>query len=287
MLRICTVVFIIIGGLFLNVNSYGFKQPLITVSTNKASTVVGSVFKLEIKVTAEKNAAISWDQCDELFKQSQYFIFLKINDLPYANGSFTHQIYFTSLKPINKPIKELPILVNNWKYPAPNFVVEFKADKIAPTISNIKPVVNTTWTLILKATVFCLSLILGLLAVSYLVYLLIVKWIKVKTPQSFKNASLNKLSELELQIQNENVNSASLVDEIIALLTEYLVDDHVYSHIRLMSEAENEGLIKFNKIIDWSHELKFLPLLAMRQLYPDFVNSARDLIANYQPKTIR
>jgi len=287
MQRFRIVVYIIIGCFFVSTNTYAFKQPVITVEVNKSSPVVGGVFKLQIKIAAEKSTKISWDSCDQLFKGSGNYILLTVNNFPYSDGYFKHEILFTSIKAVHSPIKDLPILIDSQKYAVPPFLIEFKADKAPTKINEIKPIAVTNWGLPLKAALFCILLILILFGLSAFLYFILVIWIKKSAPTALQRNSLSKLSELELKIENDNINTVLLIDEVIALLTEYLIDVNNYSSQQTGADKKVEAKIKFTNVLDRADELKFLPLPAMRLLYPDFIHNIRHIITNYQPKTIR
>ena len=145
------IICIIIGCLLFKVNSYATAQPVVTVSGNTSPVVVGGVFKLEITVTGNKGTLVSWDLCDELFKNSAQFMLLSISSPTSPEGIFKHDILFTTVKPVHMPISSLPLLINKQKVATPGFKINFVADKKPLKLNDLKPNESASWLFTVRA----------------------------------------------------------------------------------------------------------------------------------------
>jgi hypothetical protein len=281
------IICVIIGCLLFKVNSYAVTQPAITVSGNTSPVVVGGVFKLEITVTADKGTVISWDLCDELFKNSAQFMLLSISSPPSPEGTFKHDILFTTVKPVHMPISSLPLLINKQKVATPGFKINFVADRKPLKLNDLKPNESASWKFTFKAIALNGLLLLMLLIVIGASYVYLKKWVNNRVPLTIKKSCLKKLETLERAGESENVNAAVLINQISDLLREYLRLDMLVLGVDDESKVGKEFKTKFDSLISTANEIKFLPGPAVRLLYPEFISEIRDFITNYQPVTIR
>jgi hypothetical protein len=281
------IICIIIGCLLFKVNSYAVTQPVITVSGNTSPVVIGGVFKLEITVTGDKGTVISWDLCDELFKNSAQFMLLSISSPPSSEGTFKHDILFTTVKPVHMPISSLPLVINKQKVATPGFKINFIADKKPSKLNDLKPNEGASWFFTLKAVALNGLLLLILLILIGASYVYLKNWVNNAVPSTIKKNCLKKLASLELAGEQENFNAVILINQISDVLREYLKLDMMVLGIDDENKVAEEFKKKFDKLINTANEIKFLPVPAVRLLYPKLVSETKDFITNYQPVTIK
>jgi len=281
------IICIIIGCLLFKVNSYATAQPVVTVSGNTSPVVVGGVFKLEITVTGNKGTLVSWDLCDELFKNSAQFMLLSISSPTSPEGIFKHDILFTTVKPVHMPISSLPLLINKQKVATPGFKINFVADKKPLKLNDLKPNESASWLFTVRAMALNGLLLLILLALIGASYVYLKNWINHAVPSSIKKDCLKKLASLETAGKNENFNAVLLINQLCDLLREYLRLDMMILGVDDESKVGDEFKTRFDKLINTANEIKFLPGPAVRMLYPEFISEIKDFITNYQPVTIR
>jgi hypothetical protein len=281
------IICIIAGCLLFKVNAYALKQPVITVSGNTSPVVVGGVFKLEITVIADKGTVVSWELCDELFKQSAQYMLLAISSPPSPEGTFKHVILFTTVKPVHMPISSLPLLINKQKVPTPGFKINFIADKKPLKLNDLKPNEGASWLFTVKAFALNGLLLLVLLAVIGASYIYLKKWVNETVPSTIKKNCLKKLESLETAGKKDDFNPVVLINQISDLLREYLRLDMLILGVDDENKVSEEFRTRFYKLINTANEIKFLPGPAVRLLYPEFVSEIRDFITSYQPVTIK
>ncbi len=263
-------------------SSYASKQPIIHVSVNARRTVIGHVIGLKISVEADKNARVSWQLCDELFKQSQQVTLLRVNSTA-AGGYFQHIIAFTSVKPTHLSITALPVIVNTGKFLSPPVSVDFKSDRLPLAIHDIKPIRETNWSNLINAvTKVGLVLVILLLALAT-IYSILVKRITTPAPSILKQNCLKKLSALELVACHQGVTAAIVINQVSDLLSEFLQTEITFSGQRSEISRTDYCNALFDNIRETANRLKFLPQSAATLIYPSFISDIREFIINYKP----
>ncbi len=272
---------VLLGCFFIKIKAVAQTQSPISVSINSATPAIGGVFNLTLTVKGKPSDKVSWDECDFLFKNSQKYFFLDTKSFPYANGEFKHQILFTSLKAIKDTVKDLPVAINGKRLGSSKFYITFKADKIPTAINEIKPNEKANWGYFNKAFTYFLIFILVLSVLLIIVFYFVKKEITEKAPLVIKEKCLSRLSELELAVKQDNVNGAVLINQVLDLLSEYFQLGK-YTRKRKSDNTEELSAL-FSQINETANQIKFLPLPAVRTLYPAFIKSSRDLITTYTP----
>ena len=277
------IVLVLIGCFFIKFNGIAQTQSPISVSVNPVPPAIGGVYSVTINVKGKSTDKVSWDDCDYLFKNSTKYFFLDVRFIPFADGFFKHQILFTSLKAIKDTIKDIPVTVNGKKLGSPKFYVIFKADKIPTVINDIKPNEKANWGYFNKSFTYFILSLLTLSGIFVVVYHFIKKEITEKAPLVIKEKCLTRLAELELAVKQDNVNAVVLINQVLDLLSEYFQIGRFASKMRGTSTNNIELVELFSKLNDTANQIKFLPLPAVRTLYPGFIKSSRELITSYTP----
>ena len=126
-------------------------------------------------------------------------------------------------------------------------------------------------------------MLLGLAVILFFLYYLIKKEITEKAPLVIKQKCLTRLTEMEQAVKQDNVNAVVLINQVLDLLSEYFQIGKFASKKRSNTTNNIELLELFSKLNETASQIKFLPLPAVRTLYPGFIKSSRELIINYTP----
>jgi hypothetical protein len=287
MQRLRIVLYIIIGGLLVNSPAYALQQPSVKININTAKTVTAGVIRLQLSVKAGKSTIVSWELCDELFKQSQQVILLATNSPAAADGYFKHNIVFTAAKPIQLSINALPVLINKQKFFTRAFKVSFKSARLPLKLHDIKPVEPISWFYPAKALGITLVLLTIILMFITAAYLFLKKRINTTAPIVMRQNCLNRLSAIELAAKRQRITTATLVSEVSDLLKEYLQDDILISNQYFEVNIPGQSIIQFYKFRETANRMRFLPQPAARLLYPAFLNDIREFINSYQPAILK
>jgi hypothetical protein len=277
------LILVLIGCFFIKLNAFAQTQSPITIAVNLSPPAIGGVCTLTINVKGTVNDKISWDDCDYLFKNSTKYFFLNVKSFPFEAGFFKHQILFTSLKAIKDTIKDLPITINGKKLGLPKFYVTFKADRIPAAINDIKPNEKASWEYFNKSFTYFLLILIGISIILIIIYYFVKKEITEKAPLVIKQKCLTRLTELEQAVKQDNANAVVLINQVLDLLNEYFQIGKFASKQRSNTAINIELAELFSKLNDTASQIKFLPLPAVRTLYPGFIKSSRELITNYTP----
>jgi len=133
--------------MFLITNLFATTKPVIVVKTNKNETVTGGAITLVIQVKGTGINHVSWGLCDTALANIQKINVLKVSSSAIADSSFKHTIVFTSIKPGNIIIDQLPVVVwyatGNYDVFTDKVTVNFKNEPLLTNINNINTNVAT------------------------------------------------------------------------------------------------------------------------------------------------
>ncbi len=256
--------------------TYASGQPAIKTNISINNAVIGQAITLEINVKADKNAAVSWQLCDELFRQSEQLTLLSISSSA-SNGYFKHQVLFTCLKPIHFSIDGLPILIDQQKRFTSLLKINFRPAKLPVALHDIKPPEQVGFLYPVRSLIYFLSIPL-IVFVTLLALLILKRRGSILTAAELQQIYLTKLYSLETTVPTQGVIINEIIDQTWSVFTEYLQMRLFYQDKQTISDLPNKDeltIITFKENLD---TLKFSPPQLATQLYPLFLNDIKEFI---------
>lgn len=270
--KVAVVLCIIVCGMLVFCRVYANTVPGIRTSINKRLVLTGEVVRVVIVVKSDISAAISWQLCDQLFRESGRIVLLSTNTT-HVNGSTNHEIAFTSARPGRFLVDSLPIVIDERRYFTGADSIDFRSAGLPLQLQDILPVKRTAifsphW--LLLPMILVLSISLGKL------FLFLLRD-RQKTPSYSlitKNC-LKGIEILEMAAATTSVGMKSLLEDTSVLLKtcRSLGPDS--------TDLMHLTIDKFQNELD---QLSFLPPVAALASYHRLLGEVRALIVTHSTK---